>query len=497
VLFNQFHDIMAGTSLEAAYEDARSTFGEAQAIASRALNHVVQTLAWKIKVEPAEDMIPLVVFNPLTFPSTTNIEIESTFFSPESILLDEQGNVIPHQMTQSSTATWRARLCFTAHLPALGYRTYRMFKQPDPALLQKVQASAHNLVLATDTSLENAHYRLEFNPQTGCIASLYDKTNQVQLFSAPAAHAIVLDDPTDTWSHATLKWDQVIGEFTPTRVYLAEDGPVKSVIRVISHYQTSTLVQDFTMFPDQDQIEVSVSVNWHEQFKMLKLRFPVNLAQFKGVNEIPYGHIERAANGDEEPMQSWVDVSGTSLDKNTQIGLSILNVGKYSMDVNGSDIGLTVLRSPAYAHHTPFELNPNGVYPFIDQGMQYFKYTLLPHTSNWAHAGTIKQAQILNQPPTTLFTTFHSQGSLPQADSFIKVEPENVLVNVRRLAEDGHDLILRAYETTGLSTRASITLSHWNRTIQADFGPCEIKTIRIPVDVDQPPFETNLLEFPT
>jgi alpha-mannosidase len=33
VLFNQFHDIMAGTSIEPAYDDARDLYGEANAIA--------------------------------------------------------------------------------------------------------------------------------------------------------------------------------------------------------------------------------------------------------------------------------------------------------------------------------------------------------------------------------------------------------------------------------------------------------------------------------
>ena len=33
VLFNQFHDILAGTSLEIAYEDARNSYGEALAVA--------------------------------------------------------------------------------------------------------------------------------------------------------------------------------------------------------------------------------------------------------------------------------------------------------------------------------------------------------------------------------------------------------------------------------------------------------------------------------
>ena len=64
VLFNQFHDILAGTSLEAAYEDAREQYGEAMSIADRALNRAIQSLAWKINIEPEAGMIPIVVFNP-------------------------------------------------------------------------------------------------------------------------------------------------------------------------------------------------------------------------------------------------------------------------------------------------------------------------------------------------------------------------------------------------------------------------------------------------
>jgi alpha-mannosidase len=50
-----------------------------------------------------------------------------------------------------------------------------------------------------------------------------------------------------------------------------------------------------------DEIEVSVTVDWHEQQKMLKLRFPLNIIQMKATYEIPYGHIERMTNGEEEP----------------------------------------------------------------------------------------------------------------------------------------------------------------------------------------------------
>ncbi len=496
VLFNQFHDILAGTSLEAAYDDVRDTYGEAMAIASRNLNLAAQAFAWKIHLEPTEDMRPLVVFNPLAWPARSSVEIEANSWKPTAVLVDDAGRVVPHQAVQSTTSTGRVRLCFSADLPALGYRTYRLFpQQPDgqPAALPETAES--DSVTASDNVLENTRLRLEFDLQTGCISSLRDKVAGVEVFSGPAARPVVIDDTNDTWGHNVFKFDKVMGEFKAESVHLAEHGPVKSVIRVTSNYGSSRLVQDFALYPGQEQVDVSVVIDWREQFKMLKLRFPVNVKFMKVTHEIPYGSIERFANGEEEPFQSWVDVSGTARDGEIRYGLSVLNDGKYSVDVNVRDIGLTVLRSPAYANHMPSVLKPGGLYAFIDQGIQRFNYSLLPHQGDWVEAGTVKRAAELNQRPFALFATFHPQGTLPQAASFIRVEPENVLVSVLKQAEDGDGLVLRAYETAHATAQAEIHLPEWGRSISASFGPCEIKTFRVARDPAQPVTEVNFIEW--
>ena len=492
VLFNQFHDIMAGTSLDSAYDDARDAYGESLTIAGRVLNHAIQSIAWNINIPFEENVRPLVVFNPLTWPLKANIEIESSRLKPEMILIDEFGNVLPHQGIQSTTTAGRDRLCFTANLPALGYSTYRLFLSSDT--IEDYQPEV--MLLASDNVLESDRFRLEFDPVTGCIASLRDKQEEVEVFSGPAALPVVLEDLADTWGHNVFKWDKVDGAFQAESVRLVEHGPVKSVIRVTSLYGPSKLVQDFSMYPDRDQIDVGVMVNWHEQLKMLKLRFPINVKLMKITHEIPYGHTERFANGEEEPGQSWVDVSGVSHDREIPYGFSLLNDGKYSLDVNVRDIGLTVLRSSAYAHHIPAVLEPDRNYAFMDQGIQRFHYTLFPHSGSWEIAGTVKRAAELNQPPVALFATFHPDGTLPQSDSFIAVEAENVMVTVLKQAEDSDGLILRAFETSGAFAHASIRLPKLGREIEANFGANEIKTFFIPFDAPKAIMETNLLEWP-
>jgi alpha-mannosidase len=247
------------------------------------------------------------------------------------------------------------------------------------------------------------------------------------------------------------------------------------------------------MYRELDRIDVNATVDWQEHFKMLKLRFPVNVHFMKATYEIPSGHIERFANGDEDPGQSWIDLSGTARDTGDTYGLSILNDSKYSFDVNIRDIGMTVLRSPIYAHHIPDAPKPDGLYSFMDQGIQRFKYTILPHDGSWETGGTVKRAAELNQPPITLIGTYHT-GKLPQSNSFIAVDQDNIVVSVVKQAEDNDDLILRCYETAKIATHAAICLPTFNRVIEADFRPCEIKTFRVPRDAQAPVVDTNLLE---
>ena len=64
LLFNQFHDTLAGTSIEPAYDDARDQIGHASSVASLAFNRAVQSIARQIGIEQEEEMRPVVVFNP-------------------------------------------------------------------------------------------------------------------------------------------------------------------------------------------------------------------------------------------------------------------------------------------------------------------------------------------------------------------------------------------------------------------------------------------------
>jgi alpha-mannosidase len=489
VLFNQFHDILAGTSIEPAYEDARNLYGEALAIADRNLNYAIQSLSWNINIEQDEAMKPIVVFNPHAWQSNVNIELEIGGLKDSTLLTDELGNPLPFQTVRSqASALGRFRMSFMAELPPMGYRVYKLYLESNQPKVQCLP------IKASDYAMENDHLRIEFDPNTGYITSLYDKKAQYEVLIGEGAKPVVIEDASDTWSHEVLHFNKTIGAFKATRVFRVEHGPVKSVIRVVSEYGSSKLIQDFTMYKEKDQIDVHVTVDWREHFKMLKLVFPVNLIFTRQSYEIPFGYIEREHNGGEEPGQSWIDVSGIMHGHNSVYGLSLINNAKYSYSIQNKEMALTVLRSPIYAHHDPLVPDPLGEYTFIDQGIQQFDYALLPHEGNWEQAGTVQRAAELNCKPISIIETYH-EGRLPQKDSYISVDKNNIVVSAVKKAEDNDDLILRCYETTRVATEAVISLTNWNRTIRTSFGPSEIKTFRIPKDTNVQVTETNLIEW--
>jgi alpha-mannosidase len=417
------------------------------------------------------------------------VELEYGGLPEGAGLIDDEGTPVALQVVHSlAAAGGRRRLSFVAALPALGYRVYR---------LQGGCATGEALPPpADDCTLENERMRLRVDSRSGHIVSLYDKRVDVEILRGPA-RAVVIADTSDTWAHGRQRFDQVAGVFEAQSVRLVEHGPVKSVLRVVSAYGRSTLIQDITLYRELDMVEVRATVDWREHFALLKLRFPLNIAVSpRATYEIPYGHIERPVGGDEEPGQSWIDLGGVVGNRDTGIlyGLSILNDGTYSFDVNGTDLGVTVLRSPIYAHHDPFLPQPDEQYAFLDQGIQQFTYVLLPHAGGWEEAGTVRRAAELNQPAIALVATGHA-GRLPLHASFIGIDQENVVASALKQAEDGDDVILRCYETAGRAVTARIDLPLWGRVVDTCFGPCEIKTLRVPADPALPVVEISMLEW--
>lgn len=489
VMFNQFHDTMAGTSIEPAYMDAQESFGAALHTAATGLNAAVQSLSWHIDIPMEEGMRPIVVCNPHAFPTKLEVELESPALKEGMVLLDDEDRQIPLQTVQSLAASnGRCRLVFIADMPALGYRTYRLAVRPNREVFEDIKADG--------CSVENQWFRVEWDKETGYITSLVKKNDGMEYFEAPAAVPVVLEDKTDTWSHGVLRFDKEIGRFKASSVRQVESGPVKTVIRVISQYGQSKMIQDFSIYRELDYISVKTTIDWHEKRAMLKLAFPMNMNYMRSTHEIPYGVTQREPDGQEYPMQNFVDVEGTNPGLTTNMnGLSILNDGKFAVSTGKKAVALTLLRSPAYANHEPYELDDNMEYTYLDQGVQCFHYGLYPHDGSWENAQTVRRSRELNIRPIALFETYH-KGELPQKLSFLEISEPNIILTVLKEAEDeSGDLILRLYETVGKRTETTLEFKTLNQNIKTTFTPFEIKTLRLSGENYGKVEENNMLEL--
>ncbi|HKF85305.1 MAG TPA: glycoside hydrolase family 38 C-terminal domain-containing protein [Candidatus Limnocylindrales bacterium] len=488
VLFNQFHDILAGTAIEPAYEEARDQLGEAAAIATRAHNVGIQSLSSRIGIATEAGMTPLVVFNPHAWPVRTVVETEFGGLKQTDGMVDDTGAAVTFQPTQSyaTVSAWRSRLAIGVDLPPLGYRTYRVV--PDRARV------GDGPVRATPTSLENEHLRLELDPATGRIAHLRLRDDGsdiagVDLADPSRPHAVIVDDTSDTWGHRRISYQDVVGEFETTAVTLVESGPVRAILRVESRFGRSELVEDFVLGAGDTAVEIRVVLDWHEPAKLLKLRFPTALSDPVATFDIPYGTIERSTDGEEEPGQRWVDVTAGGA------GLAVLNDGKYGFDVTGGEIGVTAVRSPIYAHHEPRVPTAGVRYQYMDMGQQRFRLALLPHRGGWADAGLGRRAALLNLAPTVLLESYH-EGALPMQASYAAVEPDHLVLGAVKLAEDGDDLVVRVVETAGRPAEARVVFPAFGRDLAFPIGPYEIRTWRVPLRDRGEPHEVDLLERP-
>lgn len=493
VLFNQFHDILAGTSIAKAYDDSRNEQGEAMSIAARNENNALQAISFSINIEKEEGMLPIVVFNPHSWSVNQAVEIETGMFDnlckgSKYKLIDFEGKTIPLQKIASDAkVNGRNRIVFKALVPALGYTTYRLYAIEENET-ESIRSSSSNV-------LENEFVRMKIDEKSGGIESIYDKGTDTQMCSGTAAVAAVMRDDSDTWSHGVTYFQELEGYFKPVSIKKTEDGCVRSSIRVISKYKSSTLVQTFTLYKDSRDIHVSARINWQEKFKCVKLQFPLNLEHYNAAYEIPFGSINKECSGEEEPMQKWMDLSGMKKGDKLICGLSILNDSKYSASVHGNTMEMTVLRSPVYAHHAPYLLEDEmDDYIFMDQGIQEFNYRMVPHIGTWKSAGIVQKAEELNQPCTAVIETYH-EGDLPQKTETMNVNVPNVVVTSLKKAEKTDEYIIRFYEYFGTKTEVIIDLPIFGKTIKTLIGPNEIKTFAVSSLPESVPYEVNFLEW--
>lgn len=477
--FNQFHDTLGGTAIKDACDEAVFAFGRMTLGASELTNDAGRAIAAQIDTSGAGGAV--VVFNPFPEARTPYIDYEpwtdwQSWDAEGWGLVDDAGHPVPHQRLQPREALTEAngviaRLLFRADLPAMGYRAYRFAPNtPTPA--------ASGSARATSTSLENDRLRVRLDPQSGAIISCIDQRSQIE-FVGPQGWNIaqVLDDPSDTWSHAVRGYDRLLGEFGEAQIRVASSGPLEASLLVERRYGESVWLQQLALRHGEDGIRIRNWLDWRGRWQVVKLAFDVAADAAEAVHDVPFGWVPRACDGAEVPTHMWMDISGAARDQpERRIGAALANDGKYGCDVSGSVMRLTILRCPPYAYHVPHVIGTRSRYDWIDQGPQEFNLLLLPHVGDWRATDVVAQARSLNMPDELITTHAHA-GRLPGNMALVELTSRALELTALKTAQDGNGYIVRIADRHGGG--GSGDLVWFGQRVPIAVAPFEVLTVRV------------------
>jgi alpha-mannosidase len=437
VLFNQFHDILPGSSIGPVHADAIDLYRDVETASERTLEEALAVLAAQASTEGQGQ--PVIVFNSLSWPRSDIVQVTLDYDrAPAHVTVrDASGHKWPAQIVGKERiyqAFDRCQVIFAARdVPALGFRVF---------WVEQADAPRDHGLMTGNYWLESPRFRLEVDSKTGHLTALLDKhlSRQVLASGAPGNLLRLLGDDSGGSTAWEIKYTGEVEELgAPTHVEVVERGPVRATIGVGYLRNGSVYEQRISVYDGLDRVDFQTTIDWRERHKLLKVCFPVAVKAGSFVREIPFGNIAHDCNGEEVPAQKWIDVS------DSEWGVSLLNDSKYGHSVDKNEMAITLLRSPT---------DPD---PVADLGRHTVTYSLYPHAGGWRDALTQRRGEELNAPLLARVVGRH-EGSLGSQHAMLSVEPESTFVSAVKLAEDSGDIVIRIWEAHGRPSRADLRL---------------------------------------
>ncbi|MCP6761501.1 MAG: alpha-mannosidase [Fischerella sp. CENA71] len=514
VLFNQFHDILPGSSITEVYEDALVEWQEVEKVGTGILEESLRAIASQISfpTPPQPDSLPVVVFNSLNWQRSEVVSVglpSTTAPNQEWQIYDHCGNQLVSQLGEASTVLFLA-----SDIPPVGYRIFWL----RPCQLE----NAHNTTQFEDTklslqkqeqfsserlTLENDFLRVIINEQTGNLASVFDKVNNKEVLNQSGGNLLQAFQDSgqywDAWNIDPNYAQHPLPAASLKSIQWLEQGPVQYRLRVIQQLGKSEFSCDYILPTGSSVLKIAMKVDWQEEHVLVKAAFPLNLEADFATYEIPCGTIARSTKPEtpaeqakwEVPALRWADLTVKEEDKGemgdkgdtetrrsrdgekfinivsprhrvtpsprlpqssiqNSYGVSLLNDCKYGYDAQPNQLRLTLLRSP------------NWPDPQADRGIHELTYALYPHTGDWKSAHTVRRGYELNVPLQVMVcpvnhpqpsNVSHSVNVERLGASFLDFSAENLILMAFKQAEDdSQKWILRCYECHGETAELSL-----------------------------------------
>ncbi len=484
VLFNQFHDILPGTSIPQVFIDANQAWKAAQqtaiALKRQALTAIAQHLIPEDPPYPGAQAV--VVFNPFPWERSPLVYAPT---EPDSL------------ESNPADIAWLAE-----DIPAICCRRFWR----DPSLTETQDLSDASIVPESSPlpepgacfQIENEYLRIVVDPTTGDLSSLWDKTAHREILSGPGNQLQAFRDQGQYWDAWNIDPHYADHPLPPAQLIgirygdrgLASIPRLTDSIKVQRQIGSSIFQQTYCLTAGVPYLEIATTVHWVESQVMVKANFPLTLTAEVATYELACGAIQRATLNSpgfhsaqwEVPALGWADLSDEAY------GVSILSDYKHGYDAQPSQLRLTLLRSSCW---------PN---PHADRGIHHFTYAIYPHAGSWQAAHTPRYSRALDQSsrpsgqPLDVVLCADSHGSLQPAVTFLDLGSDQLMLMAFKPAEDNPaEFILRCYECHGGPTEISLTsdvglqlgdrLDLLERPIVVDhpyrIGPWQIATFRV------------------
>jgi alpha-mannosidase len=441
VLFNQFHDILPGTSIPEVFVEANEAWQKVERDGKKILDESLSAIASQITLPPPPhpDARPIIIFNSLNWQRSEIVACSVPSGNWEIYDLERQK--LPSQRSADG------QLLFMANIPSVGYRLFWLCPYEQLTANHQPSTSHQNFIL------ENEQLRVIINPETGDLSSIFDKTHQREVLRGAGNQLQAFEDKGQYWDAWNIDPNYAQHPLPPARlksIQYLECGPLQWRVRIIRQLNNSEFCQDYILHANSPILKIATTADWQETHVLVKAAFPLNVESDFATYEIPCGAIQRPTNPQTPAEKAkwevyalrWADLG------DREYGVSLLNDCKYGYDSQSTQLRLTLLRSPQWPD------------PEADQGTHQFIYAIYPHQRSWQAAKTVRYGYELNVPLTVWLSETNegeSTQSLPAASRLLDLDSDNlVLMAFKQSEDDPNNWILRCYECHGKTVEYSL-----------------------------------------
>ncbi len=462
VLFNSFHDILPGSSIERAFDEQIDEVGgvrhTARTAAFRALNHVAARVRITLpRVGPDHPRaVPFLLWNPHLRPVQTFVELEACIDHrpiaayqkrvaelPVEVRLG--GKPVAHQVIATEHLSfpqlaWRKRVVLPVTLPAAGWNV---------ASLGWVEKAARPTLAATATgrgqSIRNDFYTVNAQPGAGGIRIRHRGRD---LFGRRGLHLVTVADNWGSWGTmaeepAGVRLTQTIGRWKITRVAVTESGPLRAALAV--RFTTARASVDLQLRLTAGAEEVAIESRAFTDVESARIKLVLPGAR-QVECEVPAERVTRKAEG-EIPVLRWLRA------RDGRRGFALASDVHAAYDLEAGDLRVTLARATRYACDVNLDQMKEWWRPVVDRGELRSRLTLLP-----PDAPVVEAAELLTQPPLAMQVWANPDGDLPVTGSLAQLTPDAVQLLALKAGEAAGTLAVRVKNPTNGVLRPMLTL---------------------------------------